>query len=681
MFSVSLNWICEILNKNISLDEMMNAFNLQGFEVKEVNKVSNDYLIEIEVKANRPDMLSHYGVARELASFMNIKLPDIKSQLNIDNINENPLDIDIDKNICDAFCIICIDEIDNRVETPKYIKDRLELFNINSINAVVDISNYISIELGQPTHVYDRDKINGNYLNICTNNQKRKFISLDKSELVLEKGDIVICDKEKPINIAGIIGSSISETEKSSKNIAIESASFAKVPIRISSRRLKISSLASFRFERGVDPLCSYEINKILAERILKVCGGKISYHFEYLSDKLEEKKITLRTKRVNSILGTNLSRDEISSSLNKYSFACERDNDNTIVNVPSFRLDIEEEIDLIEEVARSVGYDNIPPQNMNIVASYNPNETYEKFDSLRKILNGFGFNEVINYSFIHEDMQKILDIDGEECIFLQNPLSNAYSLMRPNLVYSLLYSSSYNYSVGNCDISLYEIGRSYIKDNKSQTLTSENNKLAFIISGNRLNSGFNVQKNVKFDFYDMTSYVHNIFDVFNMNYDFEKLNCSFLKNSYKIISDNIEMGFLGEIHKSKFLSVLPNVKLIKNDMFYCELDIDKMFENRKYQKFDSKFPSIVRMYNLVCKKSTSIKDIIITIKECSSEVYYVKIDDVYQKGIDDNKYAILFEVCFWSSDKTLCNDEIESIEEKILYNLNSLYEIEIKGD
>ena len=423
---------------------------------------------------------------------------------------------------------------------------QLKLFDINLINAVVDISNYISIELGQPTHAYDRDKIFGNYLNVCVNDKSRKFTSLDRSELTIEKGDIIICDKKQPLNIAGIIGSSLSEIDKSSTKIAIESASFSKVPVRISSRRLKVSSLASFRFERGVDPLSSYKINKIFAERILEICGGKVSYYFEYLSDKLEEKKINLRINRVNSILGTSLNIDEISSSLSKYSFICEKDGENLRVKIPSFRLDVEEEIDLIEEVARSVGYDSITPQNMNIVSNYNPNLIYEHFDSIRNVLNGFGFNEVINYSFVHEDMQKILELNREECVFLQNPLSNSYSLMRPNLLYSLLYSSSYNYSIGNCDISLYEIGRSYIKDNAIDTSIREENKLSFIISGNRLNAGFNIQKNIKFDFYDLTSYIHNIFDFFNMKYEFKRLDCSFLSNSYNIINNNKTIGFFG---------------------------------------------------------------------------------------------------------------------------------------
>ena len=375
------------------------------------------------------------------------------------------------------------------------------------------------------------------------------------------------------------------------------------------------------------------------------------------------------------------MSIDEISSYLSKYSFICEKENKDLYVQIPNFRLDIENEIDLIEEVARSFGYDNIEPKSMNIISNYHPNLTYEHFDSIRNILNGFGFSEVINYSFINEEMYKILGLDREECVFLQNPLSNFYSLMRPNLLYSLLYSSSYNYSIGNYDISIYEIGRSYVKDKKSRTSTREENKLAFIISGNRLNSGFNIQKNVKFDFYDMTSYIHNIFSFFNMKYEFEKLNCDFLTNSYNLISDGKEIGLIGEICKNKFLNVLPNMKLIKDSMFYCEISVDGICENRKFQKFDSKFPSIIRMYNLVYNKNILVRDIIRTIKECGSEVYYVKVNDVYNKGLNNDEHAILFEVCFWTIDRTLCNEEIENLESKILKNLGLSYGIKIKGE
>ena len=679
MFVVSLNWICEILNKNISLDDVMNAFNIQGFEVKGIDKKENDYLITIEVKANRPDMLSHYGVAREISSFMNIKLIEPRSDLNLKCEDNKKIDVQIDENICDCFNIIRIDDIDNTVSTPEYIRKRLELLWINSINAVVDISNYIAVELGQPTHSYDCDKISGNLLSVCNNEKKQKFTTLAGVDIDLEKDDILICDKEKALCVAGIIGSSNSEVDKNSKSILIESAVFSKVPVRVSSRRLKISSLASFRFERGVDPLTSFEFAKIFAQRVIEICGGKVTYYSSYKSKKVSGDIIDLRVNRVNALLGTSLSKEKIFSLLEKYNFITENKGNDLLVHVPSFRLDVKSEIDLIEEVARSVGYDNIESRNMNVISNYRPNKIYERFDVFRNILNGFGFNEVINYSFIPDEMQGILNVDKKDCVFLQNPLSNAYALMRPNLIYSLLYSSSYNYSVGNCNLALYEIGRVYKRDESSMTLSIEENSVSMIILGDRIPSGFGVNKGIKFDFYDMTSYLKNIFSHFNMNYDFEKFECDYLINSYNIVSDGMNLGFVGEICKDKFVKVLPNLKLIKDNIFYCEINIDKIKENNKYQTFESKFPSVTRMYNLVCNKDISVKDIMTLIKKCGKEIYSIKVNDIYKDGMNLNEQAILFEVCFWLSDRTLRADEVESIEDKILSNLNSSYGIRIK--
>lgn len=681
MFAVSLNWLCEILKTKISLDDMMSAFNIQGFEVKSIDQISDDYLITIEVKANRSDMLSHYGVAREIASFMNIKFENFKSKLELESVDvSKKVEVHVNENVCDYFCIIRIDGVDNSVRTPDYIKKRLEFFGINSINAVVDISNYIAIEMGQPTHAYDFNKIHGNCLHVCENKKDQKFTTLAGTSVDLKQGDILVCDDQKPLCVAGIIGSSNSEVDEQSKSIVIESAVFSKVPVRVASRRLKISSLASFRFERGVDPLNSFNINKIFAERILDICGGRITYHFEHSSKVVKEKNIDLRINRVNSILGTNLNTDTISNCLEKYCFKCEKKVDNVLsVKIPSFRLDIEREVDLIEEVARSIGYDNIAPSNMNVMANYRPNHVYERFDVIRNTLNGFGFNEVINYAFIPGEVCKIMNLKSEDCIFLQNPLSNLYDLMRTNLLYSLLYSLSYNYSIGNCNLSLYEIGRAYKRVDSSETLSSEENLASFVISGNRIDSGFGVGKNIKFDFYDMTSYLRGILSSFNMEYDFEKLDCDYLENSYSIMSKKGCIGFVGKVVKNKFLKLLPNLKLIKDNIFYCEINIDKIEEKNKLQKFESKFPSVVRMYNLICSKNISVKKIEDAISECGKEVYSIKVKDVYKNGIDSAHQAILFEICFWLSERTLKIEEIENLESKILSKLESLYKIKIK--
>ncbi len=681
MFAVSLNWLCEILKTKISLDDMMSAFNIQGFEVKSIDQIDDDYLITIEVKANRSDMLSHYGVAREVASFMDIKFEDFKSELEFESVDvSKKVEVRVDESVCDYFCIIKIDGVDNSVKTPNYIKKRLEFFGINSINAVVDISNYIAIEMGQPTHAYDFDKIHGDCLCVCENKKNQKFTTLAGTSVDLKQGDILVCDAHKPLCVAGIIGSSNSEVDEKSKSIVIESAVFSKVPVRIASRRLKISSLASFRFERGVDPMSSFTINKIFAERILKICGGRVTYHFEYSSQKIKEKIIDLRIDRVNLLLGTNLNIDTISNCLEKYRFKCEKKKDDLLsVKIPSFRLDVEREVDLIEEVARSIGYDNIAPSNMNVVANYRPNHIYERFDVIRNTLNGFGFNEVINYAFIPGEVCKIMNLNSEDCIFLQNPLSNLYDLMRTNLLYSLLYSLSYNYSIGNCNLSLYEIGKAYKRNDLSETLSSEENLASFIISGDRIDSGFGVGKNVKFDFYDMTSYLRNIFSNFNMEYDFEKFDCGYLENSYKIMNEGKCIGFIGKVVKGKFLKLLPNLKLVKSNIFYCEINVDEIEEKNKLQKFESKFPSVIRMYNLVCNKSISVKNIKNLIFGCGKEVYSVKVKDVYKDGIDSAHQAILFEICFWLSERTLKIEEVEHLESKILSKLESLYEIKIK--
>ena len=681
MFAVSLNWLCEILNTNISLDDMMSAFNIQGFEVKSIDQVGDDYLITIEVKANRSDMLSHYGVAREVASFMNIEFEDFSSNLKLDDSDERKkLGVSVDKSICDYFCIIRIDGIDNSVKTPDYVRKRLEFFGINSINAVVDISNYIAIEMGQPTHAYDFDKIHGGYLSVCENKKEQKFTTLAGTSTDLKQGDILVCDDEKPLCIAGIIGSSNSEVDENSKNIVIESAVFSKVPVRVTSRRLKISSLASFRFERGVDPLGSFTINKIFAERIIKICGGKITYHFESSTRDVQEKLIDLRISRVNLLLGTRLNLDKVSKCLERYCFKCEKKQDDVLsVKIPSFRLDIEREVDLIEEVARSISYDNISPSNMNIVANYIPNKVYERFDVIRNILNGFGLNEVINYTFIPGEICKIMNLNNEDCVFLQNPLSNMYDLMRTSLLYSLLYSLSYNYSVGYYNLALYEIGRTYKKDNSSETLSSEENISSFIVSGNRIDSGFGIGKSIKFDFYDMISYLKNIFSIFNMNYDFKKFDCDYLENSYNVMSNDEKIGFVGKVVKNKFLKLLPNLKLVKDDIFYCEISIDKIEEKNKIQKFESKFPSVARMYNLICSKSVSVKDIKNAIFNCGKEIYSIDIKDVYKDGIDSEHQALLFEICFWLSERTLRIEEVESLESKILEKLDLLYGIKIK--
>ena len=681
MFAVSYKWIIEILSENISFNTILEVLNLQGFEVKSVENLDDgDHIITIEVKANRPDMLSHFGVAREIASFLDIDLKEPYSIKN-NNIESDNFKIEIDKSVCDCYYCIGIDGVDNSIETPEYIKHRLKIFGLEPINIVVDISNYAILEYGQPTHIYDRDKINGNCLNICKNEKSEKFISLSDKEISIEPDDIVIKDSEKTICMAGIIGSSDDAVNKNTKRIVIESACFSQIPIRVASKRTKTSTLASFRFERGVDPKNSYNVLSIISKKITDLCGGHLVHFFKYESDNLLQKNINLRVNRVNDILGTSISINEISKCLDKYSFKCQIVDENNIsVSIPSFRLDVNREIDLIEEVARSYGYDNINPANLLSYSVYRPNQLHDNIDIIKSLLIGFGFNEVINYSFIPDAICDICNIDKSQCVVLQNPLSNLYNLMRPNMLFSLLSSFVYNYSIGNLDVSLFEIGKIYKNSKESENLSSEINSLGFIFSGNKIESGFGIVKSIKYDFYDLVSYLKSIFDKFNMNLNFELKPVSYLENCYQIMSNNQKIGYLGTIIKSQFTKILPNIKLVKNEIFYCELNLEKIELTKKVLKFESIFPSIIRQYNFMCSKKLSFIDVFNYINNFDDSVNEVLVKDVYEDSkMNPEEHSVLIEIKYRLESRTLSAEEIEKLERNLLENLSSKFGMKIK--
>lgn len=683
MFVVSCNWILEILNKNLGIEKILKALDTLGFEVKEVKSFENDYLITIEVKANRPDMLSHFGVARELASFFDIELeePVFVFKQNVEK--NDSFSVKIDTNLCECYNAFVIEDIDNTIQIPEYIQNRLKLFGIESINPVVDISNYITLEYGQPTHIYDKDKFLENSLKVCENNNACTFTDLSNKNLKLQNGDIVIKNNNEIVCLAGIIGSKIAETNKNTKNIIIESAIFNKIPVRLTSKRLKISTLASFRFERGVDAGNSLNILNLIAQKIINLCGGKLVCKFIYKINKIFDKNLNLRVSRTNDILGTNLKINQILECLGKYKFECKKkDENNILVKIPSFRLDMEREIDLIEEVARGIGYDIIEPLNPKTSLIYRPNKLYEKFDILRNILMGFGFNESINYSFIPSEVCNIIDnLNKNNCIILQNPLSNLYDLMRPNLIYSLLYSLSYNYSIGNYDSSFFEIGRTYELDKNAETFAQETDSLGFIISGNKINSGFGINKAIKYDFYDLNSYLNSIFDYFDQkNIKFNQKNVSYMNNYYDLIFENKNLGFIGEINKSKFIKILPNLKLIKDKIFYCEIKINKIKENKKILKFESKFPSIIRQYNFICPKNIFSIEIVNYIKSKSKLINKVSIKDIYKDNkMNINEHSLLFEIEYRLSERTINSEEIELIENDLSTSLLKKFGMKIK--
>ena len=470
MFKFPFNWLKAVSDTEISYDELLKWLSEQGFEIASLEKVGDDTLVEIEVKANRPDMLSVAGVLREV--YISKKLPapkvfDENVALSFDKNNKLSREIKINSPDVHRYCGVEITGIDNTVETPAYILDVLTKLGVPHINPVVDISNYVLLLIGQPSHVFDTDKVSG-AITVSNIEEPMKFMTLNGSETEFPKGALIISDDEKPICAAGMIGSPNAEITKDTKNIIIESANFDHIIIRTTSKKTHVSTMASYRYERGVDAEMSCVGARILTKMITDVCGGKVNTKaFMYKDADYTPNVLKLTTERTNSILGTNLFPDEIADMLRRCYFDVKMLDGTTMeVTVPSFRLDIELDVDLIEEVGRIYGYHNIEPQPIKLYAPYKENLVNKNANILRNIMTGFGFFEVLTYGFIPSDAMTVLNINEKSPYYgdikILNPLSNYFELMRPTMAYNLIQTAVSNLALGKNDIKIFELGKTF---------------------------------------------------------------------------------------------------------------------------------------------------------------------------------------------------------------------------
>lgn len=686
MFKFSFDWLKDYCGKNAKFDDIISKLKIQGFEFQGSQKAGDDVVTAIEVKANRPDMLSHLGIAREIKAFDGQKIPQIeKSEIKI-NSDRFPLRISANPKCCKRFCAVKLKNVDCSVKTPEYITRRLHALGINSVNAVVDIGNYVMLDMGQPMHCYDADKLSGG-LHIDFAEQDREITTFSGETAKIKEGDIIISDDNDIKCIAGVIGSDSAAVTLKSKNIILESAVFDEVSVRLTSRRLKISTPSSFRFERGVNSESSFDILSKFASMVTDICGGTIEdCGFDYYPPEHIEQHLKFSVKNNNKLLGAEIPAPEIINYLEKYDFKCRAEGDDIIdVTIPSYRLDIKIPADIAEEIARIHGYDNITPIMPTIQTSYHKNIVWENMDIIRETLRGLGFNETINYSFIPSDSMKIFNIEPGHRLYsdliLQNPIAGAYSLMRPMMTYSLLDCLAYNYSIGNSSLALFEIGRVYFKDEKFDTGCKEIDACAFIMSGVRVPRGFGSDKDIKYTYYDLLGYLNIIMNKFGCEFKLESDEYKFCEegSGYSLIVNGKKIGFIGELNRNK-LNKIPNVKLIRDKIFYCEFYLSEIVDKVKKIKFISKYPPVRRLYNLVQNKNTPAAEVIKVIKNSSDVVQKVTVNDIYSdKSFAENLHAILYEVNYCSKVSTLTTEEIENIEKSFMSKLSSEYGIEFK--
>lgn len=660
-----------------------------------------DVIFDVDNKSitNRPDLWGHLGMAREIAVFL-----DSKNTKKFNKILENKLkndesleEINVkveDKDLCPRYMAVKVDGVEVK-ESPEWIKKRLQAIGMRPINNIVDATNYAMIELGQPMHAFDSKKVSEIIVRRAKKDEKIK--TLDGAERKLDNEMLVIADSKNIIAIAGVMGGENSEISNETSSIILESANFEPISVRKTSTKLGLRSEASTRFEKSLDPnMC--EIALARAVELLKETCPKVKVSSQVADEadfNLNQGPIEIGLDWINKRLGEKIKEDKIINILTRLGFGVEVKEGNILnVSVPTWRAtkDIDIKEDVLEEVARIYGYDNLKPK-MPLVALDAPRENKER--SLeRKIKNilsfGAGLNETYNYSFLGEEKLKKLKIDSSEYIKLKNPISNVHTILRQNLFVNMIDNVKVNQAKYE-EIRFFEIGSIFLNNpgtinkdkDKKDNLPYQEKHLAI------LEAGSDVYEKVK-------GKLEYLFDSLSISFKYEPAETTpdwSLKSSFaKIKIENNgtdtsvgsargeEIGFVSEIDK-KILSSLG----VKKDVAVVEVSFDKIFKTissllEKKYKEANKFPKAERDLAFVVDSKVLYNKIKAEIEEFNELIFEVELFDVYEGDkIGSEKRSLAFHITYLSNEKTLKSEEVDELQKKLIKNLENKFEAKIR--
>ena len=663
-----------------------------GTKAKDYFKIEDDIVFEIDLTPNRIDAASHYGVARDLAAFFNQFTPSKANKITvndfkIDNTNKI-INIKIEnKDACHRYTGITISNV-KVSESPDFIKNRLRAIGLTPINNIVDITNYVLHEIGQPLHAFDADKISGNTIFVKTLKNGTKFTTLDGIERELSDKDLMICDEKGGLCIAGVFGGYNSGVTDKTTNIFLESAYFDSVYVRKTAKRHALNTDASFRFERGTDPNITVYALKRAANLIKQYAGGEISSEIiDVYPEPVKNTIINVSYKNIERLIGKNIGIEKIKNILIGLEInILEDNNDNLKLEIPAYRVDVTREADVIEEILRIYGYNNVEiSESVKSSISYSPNPDKQKITNIiSDYLSSVGFNEMMSNSLTksrYYENEKYFD--KNRTVKILNPLSSDLDAMRQSLLFGGLEAILHNKNRKNKDIKLYEFGNVYFYDDKKtenpQHNYSQQNILALFISGNKQKVNWNLKEEPT-SFYELKSYCENIL-----------IRLGFKINNLEIAENNNNLFTQGLTYTNNNKLILQT-GIINNNLlsdfdldqqvFYAEFNFDNVLKSVKQFKTEynemSKFPFVKRDLALLIDENINFDKIkklaLRTEKKLLKEV---SMFDFYKgKNLGENKKSYGVSFIFQDEHKTLTDKQID----KIMNNLIRVYEKEINA-
>jgi phenylalanyl-tRNA synthetase beta chain len=647
-----------------------------GKDIKQVLGMDNA-VIDFEITSNRPDCLCVFGIARETHATLNKKLrmPDMSfSTSSKRNINEE-LSVEVRDKLCRRYMTRKI--INVKIEpSPKWMQERLFDAGVRPINNIVDITNFVMLELGEPMHAFDAREISSNRIVVERAAEGEKFTTLDGTERTLTDSVLNIKNGEKTIGLAGIMGGENSEIKDDTTEVVFECATFDGTNIRISSGKLGLRTEASSRFEKDLDPnMAEVALNRAchLIEELN--AGDIIEGTIDVYPEKPSKKVVTVDSNWVNTFLGTDIPKEDMKEYLDRLELETAISGDELIISVPSFRNDINIREDVAEEVARIYGYNNIPATIAGSAGTRDAKSRKQHLDDkVIAALLGSGLNQSISYSFVSPKVFDKIMLPMEnrlrKAVVIKNPLGEDFSIMRTTSIPSMMESLSRNYSRNNEEARLFEIGKVYIPDEDASKLPNEINTVTIGLYG-------------AVDYFDLKGIVENILSsigISGVSFERESENRSF--HPGKTASINIKKktaGILGEVHPD----VTENYG-IDARCYIAELNLDVLYElsdiERKYKALP-KFPAVTRDMALLVDDSVLVQEIEnIILKQSGSIVEKIKLFDVYKgKQIPEGKKSIAYSITYRHEDKTLTDEEVSKVHDRIVRTLENKLGAELR--
>ena len=638
-----------------------------GMDIKEYLNL-NKSILDFDITSNRPDCLSMVGMARETAATLgtSYKMPNLSYEVNSnENINDR-LKVEVRDSLCRRYMARGVKNV-KVMPSPGWMQERLLEAGVRPINNIVDITNFVMLEIGEPMHAFDAREIKSGKIVVERAKEDEVFVTLDEIERKLDSSFLCIKDDETSIGLAGIMGGLNSEIQEDTTEVIFEAANFDGTNIRINSKKLNLRSEASARFEKDIDPnLAELAINRACALICELGCGEVMEGTIDVYNSKKEEGSITVDSKWINKFLGTDISTVDMKKYLNSLDLKTEINGDNLDITIPTFRIDIAIKEDIAEEVARIYGYDKIPT---TIYSASTGREPKYKNEILRDLIVNTmvlsGLNQSISYSFISPKVFDKINIpeDSElrNVIKIKNPLGEDYSVMRTTTIHSMMESLGRNYSRNNDYARLFEIGKVYIPNEDETVVPTENNILTIGMYGNC-------------DYLDLKGVVENALEKLGLSkvkFARESENPSYHPGkTAALMIGNKKVGILGEVHPD----VSENYGVDVN-CYLAELNLDLLFEyaktDKKYKALP-KFPAVTRDIALLVNDEVLVQEIEETIRRAGGNlVEKVELFDIYKGAqIPEGKKSIAYAIAYRDEKKTLTDNDVNKVHDKILRSL-----------